>query len=87
MADQRVAIVTGTNRGIGLEITRQLAGMDGLQVIATARDEAKAKRTEELLKSDGVTVEGRSCDVNDEVSVTQCIEGIANDHGRIDILV
>ena len=52
MPEARVAVVTGGNRGIGLEICRQLAAR-GLKVILTARDEKKARTASEEL--DGIT--------------------------------
>jgi len=49
---RRVALVSGSNRGIGREIARQLAGL-GHQVIVTARDPVAAEHTAEELSDGG----------------------------------
>ncbi|KAI3498317.1 hypothetical protein L1887_34089 [Cichorium endivia] len=49
LAIQRYAIVTGSNKGIGLEVCNQLASK-GILVVLTARDENKGKKTMETLK-------------------------------------
>ena len=46
MNDKRTALVTGANRGLGLEISRQLA-KKGLRVLMTARDAEKARQVSE----------------------------------------
>jgi NAD(P)-dependent dehydrogenase (short-subunit alcohol dehydrogenase family) len=51
MAEGRIAVVTGGNRGIGLEICRQLAGR-GLRVVLTAREEEKAQSAAAELDGD-----------------------------------
>ncbi|XP_010457077.1 PREDICTED: (+)-neomenthol dehydrogenase-like [Camelina sativa] len=51
MADTRVAVVTGSNKGIGLEICRQLA-KNGITVILTARDEKKGLAAVEKLMTE-----------------------------------
>lgn len=51
MAEGRIAVVTGGNRGIGLEICRQLAER-GLRVVLTAREEEKAQRASAELDGD-----------------------------------
>ena len=48
---QRIAVVSGANRGIGLEISRQLA-KQGIFVVLTARSAAKAATAFQKLKSE-----------------------------------
>ena len=71
MADKtiRVALVTGANRGIGLEVCRQLAER-GFAVVLTARDADKARAAAEKLKSAG-QVEPAVLDVSDARSIPQ----------------
>src|SRR5258706_110764 len=63
----RTALVTGANRGIGLEVCRQLAAL-GLRVMLTARDLSKAQEAARALRSAGDVVPVR-LDVTDPVSV------------------
>nr|CAB3484225.1 unnamed protein product [Digitaria exilis] len=51
---KRVAVVTGGNKGIGLEVCRQLAG-NGVAVVLTARDEARGAAAVEKLRGDGLS--------------------------------
>ncbi|KAI3964361.1 hypothetical protein MKX01_024978, partial [Papaver californicum] len=80
------AIVTGANKGIGLEICRQLAS-NGIIVVLTAGDETKGTRAFEALKVSGVTdVTFHQLDVNDASSVTSLAEFIQARYGKLDIL-
>jgi NAD(P)-dependent dehydrogenase (short-subunit alcohol dehydrogenase family) len=79
--DKRIAVVTGANRGIGLEICRQLT-RTGMYVILTARDEAKAKAA-----ADEIAVECRPLDVDSDESVKAFAGWLADTHGRCDVLV
>src|SRR5579872_5070353 len=67
MTTPRVALVTGGNRGIGLEVCRQLAAL-GHRVILTARDLAKAKAAAASLASSGDVVAAQ-LDVTDPKSI------------------
>jgi len=67
MAEPRVALVTGANRGIGLEVCRQLAVL-GYRVILTARNLSKAKAAAASLKSSGDVVVAQ-LDVTDPASI------------------
>ena len=65
-----VAVVTGANRGIGLEVVRQLARDHGLRVVLTARDGQKADTAASTLVAEGLDVVGAALDVTDADSVT-----------------
>jgi NAD(P)-dependent dehydrogenase (short-subunit alcohol dehydrogenase family) len=86
VAEERIALVTGGNRGIGLEICRQLAGL-GIRVILGARDAAKGKAAASQLVNGHLRVEARELDVADDESIRDCIGWIRRDLGRVDILV
>jgi NAD(P)-dependent dehydrogenase (short-subunit alcohol dehydrogenase family) len=73
------AVVTGANRGIGLEVARQLAG-DGFRVIAGSRDLEKGQ---EAVRELGESVEARQLDVADPGSVAAFAEGL----DAVDVLV
>src|SRR4051812_20505658 len=83
MAEDRVALVTGANRGIGLEVSRQLADR-GHKVILGSRDEAKGEAAASDLDGD-VTV--LQLDVADDESVGTAAAAIDERFGRLDILV
>jgi len=85
VAQRRVAVVTGANRGIGLEVTRQLATLDYTVVLGTrdlARGEAAAR---ELTAGDRVMV--RRLDVTDESTIDRVRDEIAESFGSLHVLV
>jgi NAD(P)-dependent dehydrogenase (short-subunit alcohol dehydrogenase family) len=86
MAERRIALVTGGNRGIGLEVCRQLADL-GVRVILGSRDSAKGTAAASELKGSGLSVEARQLDVASVQSIRECMTWIRNDVGRLDILV
>ena len=79
--DKRIAVVTGANRGIGLEICRQLT-KTGMYVILTARDGSKAKAA-----GDEIAVESHPLDVDEDESVKSFVRWLTGTHGRCDVLV
>ncbi|WP_340159933.1 SDR family NAD(P)-dependent oxidoreductase [uncultured Hoeflea sp.] len=83
---KRIALVTGGNKGIGLEIARQLA-QAGVHVFIGARDEARARTAIEDLASDGLAVGYVHLDLDDWSSAAAASEKIAAEHDRLDILV
>jgi len=89
MADgtQRVAVVTGANRGIGLEICRQLAKLGGMRVVLTARDAASGEAAAQELRAEGLEVDFHVLDVTDEQSVRTFARWLEADCKRCDVLV
>ncbi len=79
----RVALVSGGNRGIGLEVCRRLAE-EGLTVILGSRDEERGRQAAEGLPG-GVVV--RQLDVADAGSVEGLAASVESDFGRLDVLV
>jgi len=83
---KRIALVTGGNRGIGLEVCRQLAQHD-LRVVLTARDASAAASAAEDLRSDGFDVVDAVMDVTNQESVHACAEDVATRVGEVDVLI
>jgi NAD(P)-dependent dehydrogenase (short-subunit alcohol dehydrogenase family) len=82
----KVAVVTGGNKGIGLEICRQL-GRLGFDVILSARDEEKGRKAREDLRGEGVNVCFHPLDVDDPSSIRRFREFVEKEFGRMAILV
>jgi NAD(P)-dependent dehydrogenase (short-subunit alcohol dehydrogenase family) len=84
--NQKIAIVTGANRGIGLEISRQL-GQLGVKVIMTARNEEKGKAAYSQLKKEGLDVHFHALDVTNEESIQKLAFDVKEQFGSLDILI
>jgi NAD(P)-dependent dehydrogenase (short-subunit alcohol dehydrogenase family) len=80
-----VAVVTGANRGIGLEVCRQLAER-GYTVVLAARDAAKGAEAAARIASAGEVVAQRM-DVTDAASVEEVRDWLGERFGRLDVLV
>ncbi|KAK4578347.1 hypothetical protein RGQ29_028458 [Quercus rubra] len=87
-AATRYAVVTGSNKGIGLETVRQLASK-GVKVVLTARDETKGLEAVQKLKDSGLSdlVLFHRLDVGNPASITSLADFINTQFGRLDILV
>ena len=85
--EKRVALVTGGNRGIGLEVCRQLSGL-GYRVVVAARDRGQAAEAARTLQGwvhgDAVAVE---LDVSDDSSVRMAFEEALKRFDAVDVLV
>lgn len=86
MPAKRIAIVTGANRGIGLEIARQLMKED-VFVVAGTRDPGKIAAMAAELGRGGDNVAGYQLDVNDTHSVRHFVDQAVKQHGAPSILV
>lgn len=79
----RVAMVTGANRGIGLEISRQLARA-GARVLMVAREAAEGQEAVDRLTAEGLTVELRVADLAQETDIERLF---AEHEGPLHLLV
>ncbi|KAJ4759555.1 NAD(P)-binding Rossmann-fold superfamily protein [Rhynchospora pubera] len=86
--NNRIALVTGGNRGIGFGICKQLA-FKGVTVILTARDEKRGKEAiKELSDEFGLTnVIFHQLDVTDNSSIMSLVDFVKDRFGKLDILV
>ncbi|MFN5598832.1 MAG: 3-oxoacyl-[acyl-carrier-protein] reductase [Gemmatimonas sp.] len=83
----RVALVTGSTRGIGRAIATRLARA-GARVAVTGRDQAKASAAAaEIAAETGADVRGYAADVAEVAQATALIEAVEKDFGQVDILV
>ncbi|CAA2969344.1 short-chain dehydrogenase reductase 2b-like [Olea europaea subsp. europaea] len=83
----RYALVTGANKGIGLETVRQLA-LAGLTVVLTARDENRGRAATSLLQESGLSnVVFHQLDVQDRKSIESLANFIKTQFGSLDVLV
>ena len=83
---KKVALVTGGNKGIGLETARQL-GKLGILVLIGSRDLAKGEAAAEELKKDGVDARAVKLDVDNSADYEAVKKLIEKDYGVLDILI
>ena len=82
----KVALITGANKGIGLEIARQL-GKQGITVVIGARDTAKGEAAAQTLKTEGIDAQTVKLEVTDAADVAALPAYFETKFGRLDILV
>jgi NAD(P)-dependent dehydrogenase (short-subunit alcohol dehydrogenase family) len=81
-----VILVTGGNRGIGLEICRQLAAR-GARVIMGSRDPAKGEKAKASLGDLAARITVEALDVDDATSVTALAQRVGRSPGKLDVLI
>ena len=83
---QRIVLITGANRGIGLETARQLARRGFLAVIA-ARDEVTGREAVQAINADGGTATFLALDVRSSDSVRAAAGAFSGVAGHLDVLI
>ena len=84
--DGRVALVTGSSRGLGETLAEALA-QAGAHVVLNGRDEEALAANEKRFGDAGWSVSTSAFDVTDEQASIAAVAAIAKEHGRLDILV
>ena len=86
MNNEKIALVTGANKGIGLETARQLA-QQKITVLLGARDRSRGEAAARKLSQAGLDVRFLEIDVNDSDSIRKAVAQVERDFGRLDILI
>lgn len=86
MSAEKIAVVTGGNRGIGFETCRQLA-KQGMQVVLTSRDAEKGQQATEKLNREDLSVIYHPLSVTEADSVAMLATFLKDKCGRVDVLV
>lgn len=82
----KVVLITGGSRGLGLVLARQLAA-EGARIVICARDEDELRRAEGELRARGADVLAIGCDVTDREQVESMVEEIHRHFGLVDVLI
>src|SRR6476660_2635800 len=83
MQDKRIALITGANQGVGLQVAKELVAHD-LTVLVGSRNFAKGAAAAKQLGPDAHAIQ---LDVTDLASITAAAERIRTEFGRLDVLV
>ncbi len=88
VAEETIAVVTGSSSGLGLLTAVELA-LSGYRVVATMRNLANSGRLEEAAQTAGIRkrLDLRRLDITEFDSLPGAVEAIVRDHGRINVLV
>ncbi|MDE3724885.1 SDR family oxidoreductase [Nocardiopsis sp. N85] len=82
----RIALVTGANKGIGFQ-TARLLGLEGMTVLVGSRDIGRGTEAVRALEKEGVDARPLEIDVTDRTSVLAAAARVAEEYGRLDVLV
>ena len=85
-ADQKVAIVTGSSSGIGMDTAVTLA-RNGFLTYATVRNIEKSSIIKKAAEKEKLPIKVQQLDVTDDQSVNNAIRTIVSQAGRIDVLI
>lgn len=82
----KIALVTGANKGIGLETVRQLASQ-GFHVLLGARSADKGQAAITQLANEGITAEFLPIDVSNSDSIASAVKSVESKFGHLDVLI
>ena len=82
----KVVVITGGARGLGLVLARQFAD-EGAKIVICSRDSAELLRAKTELEERGTKVFAAVCDVRNQESVDEFVQDVVRRFGRIDVLV
>jgi carbonyl reductase 1 len=83
----RVAVVTGSNKGIGFAIVRGLCKQFAGDVYLTARDEGRGRAAVASLEAEGLSPKFHQLDITSQESIDSLKKFVLEKYGGIDVLV
>lgn len=86
MSSNRIALITGANKGLGFETSRQLA-QQGVKVLMGSRNEEKGRKASEQLQKEGLDAVFVQLDVTNTDQIKKVAKHIEEQFGKLDILV
>ncbi len=86
VAGGRVVVITGASSGIGRAVASALAG-SGATIVGVARGIEKLEEMKAEVEALGGTVQLRPTDLSDPAACKQMLEGVIEEHGRVDVLI
>jgi NAD(P)-dependent dehydrogenase (short-subunit alcohol dehydrogenase family) len=86
MSTKQIALITGANKGIGLETARQLGAL-GITVLLGARNASRGEAAAAELRKHNIDAHHIKLDVTDAATISLAAEQIARRFGKLDILV
>ena len=82
----KIALITGANKGLGLEMSRQLA-QQGILVLIAARNLQSTEAAAATLHDEGLKAEAIALDVNDSTQIQAAVQAIGDKFGKLDVLI
>ena len=83
MSEKRIALVTGANQGVGLQVAKELAA-HGLTVLVGSRNLGRGEAAAKQIGPDAIALQ---LDVTDRSSIAAAAQRIRKELGRLDLLV
>ena len=84
--DRKVAMVTGSTKGIGAQVARRFAA-EGASVVITGRSKDAGERVADEIRASGGTAHFLAGDVSDPDEIARVVQGAVAEFGRLDVLV
>nr|ACD54816.1 carbonyl reductase-like protein [Adineta vaga] len=81
-----IALITGSNKGIGFSTARQL-GEQGLTVLIGSRNKTRGEEAAQMLQNENIQAKWIELDVSKQETIDNAAQQILNDYGRLDILI
>ncbi|WP_414577979.1 SDR family oxidoreductase [Anabaena sp. CCY 9402-a] len=84
--NHKVALITGANKGLGLEMSRQL-GQHGIKILIAGRNLEAAQTAADKLQNQGIDAEALALDVGDSNQIQSVVQKIDEQFGKLDVLI
>jgi NAD(P)-dependent dehydrogenase (short-subunit alcohol dehydrogenase family) len=86
MSTSKIVLITGGNKGIGLETARQL-GKLGFTILLGSRDEARGQEATATLTAENINAKAITLDITDLDTIQSAVKQIDDQYGALDVLI